>query len=148
MERRSAGLGALCTLAVALAGCASLPDSPPTQREALPAAPLGAAAKPIDQDALDGAWAIQVAGRNAPCSVTLTTSSVRVGGTIGFFTASTTGCEGSLAQVGLWSGIGRQIVLADRTAGTIAQLSETGPGAFSGQIDLGGGQIGNVAMAR
>lgn len=139
----------LVTLAVALAlaGCSSFEGNRP-QREALPTAPLGAAAKPIDKNALDGAWTVQVAGGGAPCTVNLTTTSVRVGGTIGFFTASTQGCAGTLAQVGLWSGIGRQIVLADKTAGTIAQLNETGPGKFTGQIDLGGGKIGNIAMAR
>jgi hypothetical protein len=136
----------MLAVSLALAGCSSFEGSRP-EREALPTAPLGAAAKPIDKNALDGTWTVQVAGGGA-CAVNLTTSSVRVGGTIGFFTASTQGCAGTLAQVGLWSGIGRQIVLADKTAGTIAQLNETGPGKFAGQIDLGGGKIGTIAMAR
>ena len=133
---------------VALTGCSSFESSTRPQREALPTAPLGAAAKPIDKNALDGTWTAQVAGGGAPCSINLTTSSVRVGGTIGFFDASSSGCAGSLAQVELWSGIGRQIVLADKTARTIAQLNETGQGKFAGQIDLGGGRIGTIAMAR
>lgn len=138
---------AMVIVALGLAGCSSLDGSTRTQREALPTAPLGAAAKPIDKNALDGSWTVQASG-GAACTVNLTTTSVRVGGTIGFFTASTQGCAGTLAQVGLWSGIGRQIVLADKTAGTIAQLNETAPGKFSGQIDLGGGKIGTIAMAR